>query len=568
MSAKRNRKAPRQESRNTVPLSHLSSASPTAISDRPADWRIWLPLSAIVLVLSCWLLFFRLGHYPLWCDEADTALYARGVARTGDTYSLIDHNLYASRDAKALFNLCNRYEVPCSFYFAAPFVGVSGTSSFWPRIPFAICGLLSVVLLLYWMIRSRLTTATWITLSIGLLSNVSFYLFCRQCRYFSLAIMLSLVIAYLYLNWNGRWTGIIGIMVASILLLWTHYLPYAGLYAVLACDYLLFARHRQRLKLSQWILLLGSQLIVGIVTVWIYNPIGLGVGLSDIPKGNLLLDKLTLIWWNLRDINTSEFCVGIVILAAPFVYLWTRNIWLLRGIVAVICYAAVVAILSPQPVAITTMADVRYLPAIIPLCIGLSALVVVSLAQYRWILASILAVAVFVPNVLNHPFSPNQWCLRPAEFIGELWNPREISTSLVVKWINKYVHERESIYVEPEYMKSPLMYHAPHPVYAWHLNYVKKMETQFASLPRIHFYALSPPDYIILFKRPKAENRMSLQIMDGRVFEYQIAEIFDIYWNDLIRPELFWRSFRPIKDFNKDLEGVYVYRRVTPWEEK
>ena len=98
-----------------------------------------------------------------------------------------------------------------------------------------------MALLLYWMSRSRLTTASWIVLSIGLLANVSFFLFCRQCRYYSLAFLLSLVIAYLYLNWNGRLSGIIGIMLASILLLLTHYLPYAGLYAVLACDCLLFA---------------------------------------------------------------------------------------------------------------------------------------------------------------------------------------------------------------------------------------------------------------------------------------------------------------------------------------
>ena len=98
--------------------------------------------------------------------------------------------------------------------------------------------------MLYWMARSRLTTAAWIVLSIGLLCNVSFFLFCRQCRYYSLAILLSLVIVYLYLNWNGRWSGIIWMMLASISIADDTLPGYAGLYTALACDYLLFARCR------------------------------------------------------------------------------------------------------------------------------------------------------------------------------------------------------------------------------------------------------------------------------------------------------------------------------------
>ncbi len=467
-----------------------------------------------------------------------------------------------------MINLRDRYEVPGSFYLAAPFVGVSGTSSLWPRMPFAICGLLSVALLLYWMARSRLTTATWIVLSMGLLCNVSFFLFCRQGRYFSLATLLSLVIVYLYLNWNGQWSGIIWMMLASWLLLWTHYLPFAGLYAVLACDYLLFARHKRRPTLGQWFLLLGSQVLVGIVTVWIYNPIGLKAGLTNIPEGNLLLEKLTLIWWNFRDLNNCEFCGGMIMLAAPLAYLWRRNVWLLRGIIAVICYTVIVAILSPQPVGMTNVADVRYLPAMIPLCIGLSVLVIVSLVENRWWLALPLAVVVFGFNVLNHPLSPDLWCCRPAEFAGELWNPRATSTSVAVEWINEFVQKGESIWVMPEYMGSPLMYHAPHPVYAWHLEYSRKQEKQFASLPPIHFIGLVPPDYFIFFGRTQVENKISIQLLNGKYFTYKVVKALDVFWDERIRPEMFWRSFRPIENFNKEFEGVYVYQRVTPWQEK
>ena len=207
----------------------------------PANWRFCLSLSIAVLAIACWLLFFRLGHYPLWGDEADTAIFARGIARTGDTLAMIDHNLYAFHDGTLLKDLHGRYGPLAAFYLAAPFVGANGTSSLRPRIPFALCGLFSVAFMLYWMYRCRISTAAWIAISVALLCNVSFYLYCRQCRYYSLATLLTLVIAYLYLNWNGRWTGIIWLIAASILLMLTHYLPYAGLYAAMACDYLFSA---------------------------------------------------------------------------------------------------------------------------------------------------------------------------------------------------------------------------------------------------------------------------------------------------------------------------------------
>jgi hypothetical protein len=365
-----------------------TNSMPVALRDQPADRRLWLSLSAVVLILSCGLLFFRLGHYSLWYDEADTALFAKGIARTGDTLALIDHNLYAYQNGALLKNLHSRYQPPVPYYLAAPFVGVNGTGTFWPRFPFAVCGLLSVALILYWMSRSQLSASTWIVFSLGLLSNVSFFLFCRQCRYFSLTIFLSLAIVYLYLNWKGRWWEIVEIVLASILLLGTNYLSYAALYAMLGCDYLLFARRERRLKIGQLLLIFGPQLLVGMGIMWVFNPFGTEVA-PDLPGRNLILDKLELLWWNFRDLNDSEFYVGAVLLAALPVYIWTRNIWLLRGIIATVCFIVTIVIFSPQHVALTYVANVRYLIPLIPLFVGLSTLVIVLLARYRWPVALI-----------------------------------------------------------------------------------------------------------------------------------------------------------------------------------
>jgi hypothetical protein len=562
VSGKSKKKSVGQEYGNIASPAEPTAALPESGRYRPAGLRFWLPLSIVVFVLSCGFLFFHLGHYPLWVDEADTAIFARGIARTGDTSALIDHNLYAYHLGALLKNLHGRHQPPVPYYLAAPFVGASGTSSLWPRIPFAICGILSVAVLLYWMSRSRLSRITWIVMSIGLLCNVEFFLYCRQCRYYSLTILLSLAIAYLYLNWKGSSWKLAGIVLASILLLGTNELSYAALYAVLGCDYLLFARRERRLTIRQWFLLLAPQILAGILIIWIYNPLEAGLA-PDTPRQNLIIDKLTTIWWNFRDLNDCEFCVGIVMLAGLPVYFWKRNVWLLRGLIAVVCYCVAAAIVAPCHLAWERFADVRFLVPLIPLCIGISTMVIVTLTRGRWYFTLPLVVAVFGFNFLNYPFFPSRWCCRPAEFIGELWSPRDTSIDVAVKWIDDHVRKGESICVSPGLYEPSFMYHAPDPIYAWHLKYPPK--GQFESLPPIHFFStLPPPDYFVAFGPQKESIDKLIISMKDQGVDYNLIEVLDIYWKDYTRPEIFWRSFRPIKNFDRQTEAVYVYRRVTP----
>jgi hypothetical protein len=589
---KLNRKEQKKIKRETAEASKAIGATAEPVGRRPANKRVWIAWSLVVLILSGWMLFFNLGHYYLWYDEADPALFAKGIARTGDTSAVIDHNIYAYHNGSLLKNLRGRYQPPVPYFLAAPFVGADGTGRFWPRFPFAVCGLLSVGLLLCWMIKSDIGASAWIVMSIGLLGNVSFFLFCRQCRYFSLTILFSLAIVYLYLNWKGRWWEYAGIVLASILLLGTNYLSYAALYAALACDYLFFGHSRLqpkgdspifvdhasmvpakigtvprlKLNLKQWLLLLGPQLIIGIITLWIFNPTGDEVA-PDLPGRNILLDKLLLFWWNLRDLNASEFYVGIVMLAALPVYIWKRNIWLLRGIIAGLCYMLTVVIFSPQHVSLTYVANVRYLVPLIPLFIGLSALVIAPLAGFKWPLALVLAVIVFGANALNHPLSPAEWSCRPAEFVQELFTPQDSSLNAAVKWIEDNVNKGESIYVEPDHMMYPLMYHAPQPVYAWQLKYPP--QKQFASLPPIHFAGQIAPDYIVVFGFYKEQmDRFIDSLKREHALDYRLIKVLDIFWADQTRPEILLRSFHTIKNFDRRTEAVYVYRRVNRGQAK
>ena len=510
------------------------------------------------MVASCWLLFFRLGHYPLWCDEADTALYARGVVRSGDTSAMLDHNLYAIRNGTSLVELRGRYQPPAPFYLAAPFVGREGTGSFWPRAPFAICGVISVGLMLFWMRRDGASALLWVVLSAGIVCNVSLMLYFRQCRYYALATLLSLVAAYCYLHWDGRRRMLALFSVVAVLLLLTHYLAYAGLFVAVAVDYWLFQRTRRALSWREWALILVPQIVLGAIVVSIWNPVDKGVN-PVANGGNGMSDRLKLVGWSLREINACEFGVGLLMLFSPAVYFIEKNRWLLRAWLAVLSYTLIVSILSPQPVALTRIADIRYLSALIPVCIFLTGLSIVVASRHRWSVALPLAAVAFGTTVFHYPLDWRSWRSTTYEWLTELASARPMSTQMAIDWANRYVRPGESIWVSPDHMAYPLMYHAPHALYAWQLGPPRRK--QFEALPPIHFVGATPPDYILSFaRRAPVENVIAAYAKMG--VSYTPAAALDVHWDDAIRPELPWRAFRPVVGYDRALEGVYFWRRA------
>lgn len=102
---------------------------------------IKIVIAGTVLLCTLFFVFFRLGHYALWDDEAGTALFALSVWRTGDTHALLDHNIMAYTYGYELRGLRNRYIPPFAFYLAAPFIGLGPEgSAAAARLPFALCG--------------------------------------------------------------------------------------------------------------------------------------------------------------------------------------------------------------------------------------------------------------------------------------------------------------------------------------------------------------------------------------------------------------------------------------------
>ncbi len=533
-----------------------SDAIPTFRSIIRAD-AVWLtPL----ILLCALLLFLRLDHYSLWDDEAMTALPSLGVLATGDTSAIVGQNIVAYQNGKHLRGLIDRLAPPLAPYFGAPALAISPTSTFAARAPFALVGLASFAFLLLWLRQAGADKRLTLLVAVGWLCNVSLLLYCRQCRYYSLDIFLTILACHAYWMYLRGRGSLIYISVILGLLYSAFYLAYFVLGACFVVDYLLYGRKARSLAVKDLVAAAITQAIMVLPVLYIWNPIG--TGYNQVDRSNTWLQRLDLFFWNFRDINWNEFCSITLLAVALLAAIRFRHELIIRLSVFCLAYIALTSFASPQPLAQATQADVRYLIALIPVFIVITSLAIDWLAGRSHLMAIALALFAFGSNLPQGGIFPVGVQSTPLLFAQELAKPNPDPYTAASTWINTHVQEGESIWVLPEYMMYPLMFHSPKAVYAWQLTLPPK--EAFKSLPRIHFQGMAPPDYIFAFG-PVVQNIQNL-FNDWRSqnITYENAATLPVYWKDLYRPELRWRSFTPVVNFNPDLEAIYIFKRTSP----
>jgi len=525
-----------------------------------------LAVAALILAGALIALFARLGHYALWDDEAGTALSAVGIWRTGDTTALLDHNLVAYESGKDLRNLHERLMPPLPGYLAAPFIGLLGRNAWAARLPFALCGVACVGLMLGWVLRSGAPLSTLIFFGMALLTNISFFLFFRQCRYYGPAMLCSVGMAWLYVRRDGQRWQTVWFSVLSVCLFASNYLNWAALGICVALDYVVWGRTRLRLKTADWTLLILPQAVVGGAVLLIWNPLTILGSAEKFPE----VGKLLHLWWCARDITVCEFGAPILVvlgLALCFARR-ERNPWLPRACACLAIYLVALSLLEQRPPSLRGVAFVRYFAPLIPLLIGISVMALSALYRHsRWA-AVILACVAFGTNLLNGGgwLTPG---LRstPLQFAGELIHPPGDPFTVTAQWIEQHVPEQASVWVVPDYATYPLMYHAPKPTYAWQLTWPPAKE-EFRQLAPVHFIGQVAPEYIVAFGPATKLAQDSIASWNRPEIQYGLATTIDFFWKDRHRPELFWRTFQPITAYDRNTEAIYIFQLHPPSDER
>lgn len=516
---------------------------------------------------SLFLLFFGLGQNSLWDDEANTALFGKSVWLTGDTNALLGKNLIAFRGGLELKDLKNRLIPPLQYYFISPAAGLADPRYSNVRIPFALIAAICLLGMLLWLKRIKIGSENTILFLFCLLGNTSWFLYHRQCRYYALSTLFSLGAIFFYTRFLKDPVKAIWFFLTLLLLLSTHYIAFFGLAVALLIDFTCFGdlwKNLGKYTQPKTLLAAGFFIAVTCAIVWMFNPLQNPV--TSYQPESVLLDKMKLWYWNIRDLNACEFAWLGILPISLWVFRHDPYCLPFRIALGVIMYALGVSIVSPQPVGWATVADIRYMQATIPALVFLTSHLISILPWKK--LPKLALCFLFAWTNLPHAGlsrllgqAPNAVHVGQASFLQELFSQNPEPYGVTAKWIREHVSPDATIWAVPDYMTYPLMFHAPEVVYAWQLSPEQKQEEQFKNLPDIHFKGLTPPDFIVVFGPSVQQIRQLIGQWSMQGLRYQEVTRLMTFWKDLYRPELFWRTFKPIENFDPNTEAIYIFKR-------
>jgi hypothetical protein len=395
-----------------------------------------------------------------------------------------------------------------------------------------------------------------------LISNVSLFLYLRNCRYYSPVFATTVFVIILYIKSPGTKRQWVVLSLAGVFLATSQYLNYAALVFALLLDYAIFRRGEFKLSARKWGLLLASQIVMVGPILALFNPVGKNVVSSE--NADWLAEKLQLLWWNFRDLDACQFgALPILFLGFLFISQGPYREAIKRLGLGGFFYITAIVILSPQPVRATSVADVRYLVPLIPVLISLESLILCSVFSSKPKLAVVCAGFLAMSNLFSLQYVTHRTVHFPFySFVKELLDSPHDPYSTTASWVAENIPPHSSIWVLPDHMAYPLMFHAPKSIYAWQLDASQRKEAQFSGLPAIHFRGQKQPDYIIVFGPMVVPLREMLEQWKNEGVQYANIVMMNVFWKDLYRPELFWRSFVTIPVTDKQTQGVYVFKRL------
>ncbi len=517
----------------------------------------------IYFIIAGTLMCATIGEYALWDDEANTALFAKSVWATGVPSAIVGENIVAFRHGVELTDGVNRFMPPLTYYIAAPFVGLLGNSAIAARLPFYLIGL-SGIFLAFRYVRKVAGLSEALIFGLGLFCNVSLLLYIKQARYYAVAVTLSILLAIAYSERKRR-RNLTLFSICSCLLLATHYLAYVAALLCVAFDYLVWGRREYAISKKQFISIVFVQLCAVALVVFVMQPFGK----SAAPAGDTDYwhGKALLLAWTIRDMNRCEFGLMALLVLGPIAFvLGKADRSILRMASASWIYLLTVCFLSPQPMGTgyPAVADVRYMIAIVPLLVAMTAHMIQSIPS-AWMRATV-AILVFSTNGFHWctsrlwgpiTFSPQSTAYL---YFMEIKNNRTDPYTKTAEWLRANAHPGASVAVFPGHALYPLMGHAPKQLYAWQLH--REQRPLYPSLPALHFEDEASPDYFLGFGLGQHEAHSKTDLLFRKFGEtYTQVEFIAEHFPESYRPEFYWRIFDRPMTGPEGVDGIVVYKK-------
>jgi hypothetical protein len=474
------------------------------------------PLTAQVILgsLAALLLLWNLSEKYLWQDEATTAVLAVRMLRFGqplayDGVNLITNDNFFAEDIRSIDQRTANPKAAVDYYVrrgdfkantawtfspwgqfvvAAAGIRLLGQTTLAARLPFALAGI-ATVLLLYRFARTHFNSSLIAFLAALLLVlNAYWILHNRQCRYYALTslFLVLTLISYARWQWGGRWGAAVFVIVA-----WCWFQVDYGtvwpVFGVLFVDALIAQRR----------------------TWW--RPVGVGLVLAAAIAPFIFYYELwgrlsvQLRTWNDRFLgnlfNINQYVIPVLILLAVLallVWRWKNLAGPERRLVAI--GSAIILLLSLWVP--TTAPDyyVRYLVAAMSVGSLLTAWVLVrGLGPSRpWLVglgAAVLVLTPWLPRPLHALAPPQDWNTTGvivrrelSILVSEVFGHRPDPNRIVAEWLKQNAAPTDEILIN--YEDVPLMYYLPNPIRG--------------GVPafRAEDDAKTPPRFVVLRRRP------------------------------------------------------------------
>lgn len=272
---KRSRKADKQK----------PTAEAPGVPPRRFDW-FWL----LLIVVPPLLLFPRLGQTYLWQDEAETALLGQAVLEHGYPLAVGGKHLISDQPGQADVNAAGIWIwTPwLQDYVAAVSFALFGLTTWAARFPFALLGW--VVPLITYAALNNVTKNRTVSryTAILVVASIPFLLHARQCRYYMLLALFTMLHAWGYVRLTRQARGGAWLFITGGIGLYHSFFPQL-LASTIAMAAHTFFFHRNRSFFSRFALCLGvigaGSLPFFIYTnAWSRNYEGAGYGFDDLGR--------------------------------------------------------------------------------------------------------------------------------------------------------------------------------------------------------------------------------------------------------------------------------------------
>ena len=448
-------------------------------------WEILTP--AIIAGLAALLLFWGLTDKYLWQDEAATAVLAARMLKFGrplayDGVNLVTIDHFAAEDEAPIDLRTGNPRAAVEYYtkrgdyksdttwkwqpwgqFVAAAAGIAalGKTTLGARLPFALAGF-ATVMLLFRLVRKYCGSLPMAALAaLLLLSNAYWILHARQCRYYSLSSLLLVLTLFGYARWQfGGRLGAAAFVAAAWCWFQVDYGTVWPVLAVLFLDAFLARRHNVWRTAA-----VGAALAAAIAPFVFYYELW---GRLSVQAGD----------WNDRFMddlfNMNEYVApALVVLAAAalLAWRWKKLPEPERRLVAVAC-GTLLALALWIPTA-APEAFLRYAIIAAPAGALVAAWLVVRAAGRHAMLvpvgAAVLALTPWASLPLHAVAPPPDWYTNSPLLRGELpvlcaevFGHRADPNRLVAEWLRRNAAASDEILID--YEDLPLMYYLPNPI--------------------------------------------------------------------------------------------------------